>query len=79
MPPYGRTIDAGEAGIKNELRYSRGGLNFDLQDVRLRWKRHPELQLLRSYLIGHGVCGLGEHFVRHALGIGGAVPDQRSR
>jgi hypothetical protein len=25
------------------------------------------------------VCGLGEHFVRHALGIGGAVPDQRSR
>ena len=41
-----RPIDAGQAGIKDELGYSRGGLNFDLQHIRLRRAQHPELQLV---------------------------------
>jgi len=42
----GRAIDPGETGVKDELGHPRGGLNFDLQDVRLRREQHPELQLL---------------------------------
>ena len=62
----GRTIHAGQAGIKDELGYSRGSLNFDLQYVRLRREQHPELELLGRHLVGDGMRGLEEHFVGDA-------------
>jgi hypothetical protein len=51
---------------EDELGDARGGLNLDLQDVRLRRKQHPELELLGRHLVGHGMqreptkleCGL---------------------
>src|SRR6516165_4690589 len=66
-----RTSDASQVGIKDELRYARSGLNFDLQDVRLGREQHTELQLLGSHLVGHGMGGLNEHFVGRTLRIGG--------
>ena len=61
-----RPIDAGQAGIKDELGYSRGSLNFDLQYVRLRREQHPELELLRRHLVGHSMRGLDEHCIGYA-------------
>ena len=51
----GRTINTGEACIKDELGDARGGLSLDLEDVRLRREQHPELELLGRHLIGHGM------------------------
>lgn len=62
----GRAIDPGETGVKDELGHPRGGLNFDLQDVRLRREQHPELQLLGGHLVGHGVGGVDEHLIGYA-------------
>jgi hypothetical protein len=59
----GWTIDTGEASIKDELGYSRGSLNSDLQYVRLRREQHPELQLIRGHLVSHGMRGLDEHCI----------------
>jgi len=53
----GRTIDAGQASVEDDLGYPRGCLNLDLQDVRLRREEHPQLQLLRDHLVGDGTCG----------------------
>jgi hypothetical protein len=46
LPPngcfhIGRAIGARETGVKDELGHPGGGLNFDLQDVRLRREQHP--------------------------------------
>src|ERR1700756_2684425 len=38
-----RTLDAGKAGIKYKLRHPCCRLDFDFQDVRLRWEQHSEL------------------------------------
>jgi hypothetical protein len=46
----GRAIHAGEASIKDELGYAGGSVNLDLQDVRLRRKQHPDLQLFGGHL-----------------------------
>jgi hypothetical protein len=44
------SIHAGEASIKDELGYAGGSVNLDLQDVRLRRKQHPDLQLFGGHL-----------------------------
>jgi hypothetical protein len=62
----GRAIHLGQASIKEELGYSRGSLNFDLQYIRLRREQHPELELLRRHLVGHGMRGLDEHCIGYA-------------
>ena len=46
-----RALDASQAGIEHQLRYARGGLNFDLQHIRLRRQQHPEIQLLGGHLM----------------------------
>jgi hypothetical protein len=46
----GRAIHAREASIEDELGYAGGSVNLDLQDVRLRRKQHPELQLFGGHL-----------------------------
>jgi hypothetical protein len=67
----GRAIHAGQVGIKDELGDARGGLNLDLQNVRLGREKHPELQLVGGHLVGHRMRGLNEHLVGHMLRVCG--------
>src|SRR5262249_26808266 len=67
----GWAIDPRQAAVEDELGDSRGCLNLDLQNVRLRWKQHAELQLIGSHLIGDGVSRFNEHFIGHSPGIRG--------
>src|SRR5260370_1358250 len=56
--------------MEDELGYPRGRLNLDLQNVRLRRKEHPQLQLFRRDLVGDSMCGFDEHFICHSLRVG---------
>jgi hypothetical protein len=64
------TVYARKAGIEDQLRYPRRGLNFSLQDVRLQREEQPLFQRLRRYLLGDCVRGLDEHLVGDSGGSG---------
>jgi len=62
-----RPLHRGETIIEHEPGNARGCLDLDFQDVRLRRKEHPSLQLLRANLVGNGPGCFDEQFIGRPL------------
>src|SRR5580700_9743362 len=67
----GGAFHPGQVSIEDNRGYPRGGLNLDLQDVRLRREEYFELQLLGSNLVGDRACSLDKHFIGYAFRVRG--------